>query len=366
MIGAIVWSPPYRGWTSPVAAKASSESEVELGFQVGQLLVSGVAGDELDEVTRQALRRGELAGIIIMPRNIAGKHQLAQLCRSVYLAVPTSDPPPIICVEQEGGVVSRLATVGVPDWGSAKYLTNLGEAGMQDYAKKVGEFMATVYANVDLAPVLDVATNMDSPLIGVRSYGRDPAIVGKLGLAAIDGLRAAGIEPVAKHFPGIGAASTETRRVEVSDADLRATHLPPFVAAFEQGLGALLLANTVYPSLDKSAPASRSRRVATDLLRNELHFAGVTIADASGLVGRDENVSVEDASVQALAAGADLLIDRRSYDNVRATLVELRRAAADGRVSREALKASADRVRAWRLKLRDPRRQRKLEVESGA
>jgi len=367
LVAAFVWSPPYRGWTSPMAAKASSEPEVELGYEVGQILVSGVAGDELDDATRQALRRGQLAGVIIKPRNIAGRQQLAQLCRSVYLAVPTTDPPPIICVEQEGGVISRLATVGVPDWGSVKYLTNLGETGMQDYAKKIGEFMATVYTNVDLAPVLDVATNTSSPLIGVRSFGRDPEVVGKLGCAVIAGLRAAGIEPVGKHFPGMGAASTETRLVEVSDADVRATHIAPFRAALEQGLGAVLLANTIYPSLDKSVPASRSKRVVTGLLRNELRFAGVAIADVAGLVGRDEkDVSPEDASVQAVAAGADLLIDSRSYENVRATLVELRRAAADGRVSREALKASVDRVRAWRSKLRDPRRERKLEVESGA
>jgi len=356
--GLLLWRPGRVGWEAEGLVKVPEGVE-PVRVQVGQLQICGLAGKELDEETRKALQDGRIAGIVLTERNVQDKSQVRTLCREIHLAVPAGDPPPILCVSQEGGEVSCLQGLGIPNWGPARYLVRSGEQSIQAYAQEVGQFMNGLFLNVNLAPVLDVRTNPDNAFIGSRSFSDDAEVVSRFGRAFVRGLADAKVAAVVKHFPGEGSCGSNPRRGRVTDdtttAELRSVHLKPFTDAWADGsVDAVMVAHVVYTSLDPQRTASRSPAVLTDLLRDELGFDGVIMPDDVTATGfPDEGMSVSQACIEALSAGADLLFDPRPYADAAAVQHDLRQAAAHGELSQDALAESVERVRAWRTTLYD-------------
>ena len=217
--------------------------------------------------------------------------------------------------------------------------------------------MAEAGITLDLAPCVDVNSNPANPVIGVRSFGADPALVARHGVAFVRGLRAAGVAACAKHFPGHGDTAVDSHLdlpVVAQPLDVvRARELVPFRAVIEAGVDAVMTSHVVVPALD-SAPATLSRRVLVDLLRDELGFAGTIVSDALDMKGVSGRRSIGDAAVQALAAGADLLClgaeqDEEVLDHVHACVVA---AVADGVINDVRLGEAA--ARASRLGVRRP------------
>lgn len=356
-LGSLLWRPPSVGWKG--RGSLAPEGVEPVRVSLGQLYVSGISGTDLDEETKDALVRGQLAGVVLTSRNIVDKDQVRRLCRTIAQAVPEGDPPPILCVEQEGGDVSRLSGLGVPDWGGAKYLKRHGADGIRGYATQMGQFLSGLYLNANLAPVLDVRVDPRNPLTETRSFGADPAEVAKLAGAFADGLRGAKVKPVGKYFPGRGAAtrSGDSARYTVSaDAEaLKQTHIAPFTELMKSGLDAVMVPHITYTAWDKSHPASRSAKVVTDLLRGQLGFQGVVWSeDISGKAFVDGETTIEDGAVEVLAAGVDIILDTRPWASASQTQIGLRRAAATGKLDQERLAAAVERVRAWRATLTDP------------
>jgi hypothetical protein len=203
---------------------------------------------------------------------------------------------------------------------------------------------------LDFAPVADVNSDPRNPVIGVRSFGADPALVGRHVAAFVDGLQAAGVAACAKHFPGHGDTTVDSHhalpRVEVDVETLRARELRPFRDAVAAGVRAVMTAHLVVPALDER-PATVSPRVLA-LLREDLGFDGAIVSDALEMQGLAATVGVVEGAVQALAAGVDALcVGHDLHEEAVAALVAgIAGAVEDGRLAEERLAEAAARTAA--------------------
>ena len=208
--------------------------------------------------------------------------------------------------------------------------------------------------DIDFAPVLDVYSNPANTVIGDRAFGSDPQRVAEFGCALAAGLRHTGVFPCGKHFPGHGATIIDSHDAlpydERDKATLETVDLVPFQAAIAQDIELIMTAHVVYPAFDPNQPASLSSIIMNDLLRRRLGFQGVIVSDDLEMGAIVRNSSVEAAAVQALNAGADMLLVCHSLDRARQAHTACLRALHDERLSEVGLQAAHDRVQ--RLKRR--------------
>ncbi len=195
------------------------------------------------------------------------------------------------------------------------------------------------------APVADVNNNPDNPVINIRSFGEDPALVARLSSAYVRGAREGAILSTAKHFPGHGDTSTDshlTLPVIASDLErLDRVELPPFEAIFKQGVDAVMVAHIAVPSVDPSGdPASVSRPIITGLIRERMKYRGLIVTDAMEMSGLDVAWSGE-AAVRAVLAGCDLVLLPK---DAKVAVREIARAVRDGRIAESQIDASVLRL----------------------
>jgi beta-N-acetylhexosaminidase len=302
--------------------------------------------------------RGGLAGVTVFGTNIFGQAQLGTLVAELRAATDE----PVIAIDEEGGDVTRIAHLtGSPYPGNAA----LGAVDDPDLTYSVyralGAGLAALGINLDLAPSVDVNTAADNPVIGTRSFGADTALVARHAAAAVLGLQAAGVAACAKHFPGHGSTSNDSHHVVAAvDGSLdlvRRRDLPPFIAAIDAGVRAIMPGHLRVPGLTGDLPASLSAAALTGLLRGELGFTGVIVSDALEMRAVSGPFGIAHAAVLAVAAGTDLLCfgrdqDEPTYVAVRDALVE---AVRTGQLPASRLEESAARVadlRAWVISAR--------------
>jgi len=277
----------------------------------GQLLVGGFAGTELPADYAAEVRRGHRAGAILFRRNVGDLPQVAALCRALAAATPESTPA-LVAIDQEGGRVSRLPEpfLRLPP------MRRLGELGDLELttaaAACVGRQLRTLGINMNFAPVMDVDSNPDNPVIGDRAFGRDPRTVMQHGVAFIRGLGSERVLACAKHFPGHGDTSVDSHielpRVTHDRERLMQVEVPPFRAASGAGVAAMMTAHVVYDALDDGVAATASRAICASLLRREIGFEGVLFSDDLEMGAIAKHHSMAEAAVQAVEAGCDVLL----------------------------------------------------------
>ncbi|MEB2312989.1 MAG: beta-N-acetylhexosaminidase [Sorangiineae bacterium] len=283
---------------------------LELEQLCGQLLVVGFPGTELPTELEDALRRGVRGGVILFKRNLPSLEVAHQLCSAATRAAP-AELPLFVGVDEEGGRVRRLPSPAL----ALPPMRQLGERGDRALVARAGELIGrglrALGFNLDFAPVLDVDNNPKNPIIGDRAFSRDPEEVARLAPAFVEGLRRQGVLGCGKHFPGHGDTAADSHlelpAVTRDEASLRAVELPPFRAAIEAGVAALMSAHVVYPALEPELPATLSHRICTELLRDELGFRGVLFSDdleMKALAG----LGPGEAAVRAIRAGCDALL----------------------------------------------------------
>jgi beta-glucosidase-like glycosyl hydrolase/CubicO group peptidase (beta-lactamase class C family) len=218
------------------------------------------------------------------------------------------------------------------------------------------------------APVLDVNSNPDNPVIAMRSFGGDPELVARLGTAFIQGAHAGGALTTGKHFPGHGDTSVDSHLgIPVVEADrprLDSLELVPFVRAIDEGVDAIMTAHVRMPRVlgPDSPPATLSSGMLTDLLRTELGFNGLVLTDALTMKAITDAYGIEEASVRAVEAGADVILSPRAVPEVVAAVVE---AVEKGRLTRTRLEVSARRILEMKARL-GLHRQRLVSLEEVA
>ncbi len=308
------------------------------------------AGPHLPSWVERDLADG-LGSLCLFGSNLDGDDDRATALVSRIHALA---PGCVVALDEEGGDVTRLdfargsATVGAAVLGAGDDV-EVTRAVMRD----LGRRLARVGVDLDLAPVLDVNSAADNPVIGSRSFGADPGLVARHGVAAVEGLAEAGVAACLKHFPGHGDTVTDSHVaapvVRADAAVLRSRELVPFAAAVAAGAAAVMTAHVVVPALDADGPASTSSAV-TALLRDGLGFDGVVVTDAldmAGVSGPQAHGSVEAAAVASLAAGADLLCLGADWERagVHAVVAAVVDAVVDGTLAPARLEEAAGRVR---------------------
>lgn len=279
---------------------------------VGQHILVDFSGTEVTPGLERLIRSGRVGGVILFRKNIASAAQVQSLCTELQrLAEDAGLPPLWISVDQEGGLVNQLLDVPLVPSAMA-----LGATGSPEEAAAAGRITGSVLRwvgiNTNHAPVLDVNTNPQNPIIGVRSFGEDPERVARLGCAYLRAMQSCGVLGTVKHFPGHGSTSVDSHValpvVEKDRAQLERCELVPFRAAFEAGAEALMTAHVLYPALDPDLPATLSPRILDGLLRRELGFSGLVFTDALGMRAVRDRWTLPEAAVAALRAGADVVL----------------------------------------------------------
>ncbi len=278
--------------------------------RVGQLIMAGFSGSTVPAEVGELSRAFGLGGVILFARNIEAPQQVAELAHDVQML--SDDLPLWVSVDQEGGRVARLRepfTIWPP-------MQTLGRCGDLTLATRFGEALArelsSVGISLDYAPVLDVNTNADNPVIGDRALSDDAVEVGRIGAAIIEGLQAGGVAACGKHFPGHGDTTVDSHQalpvVDHAPDRLREVELVPFRAAVASDVAMLMTAHVLYPALDDTHPATLSPEIVTGLLRQEIGFAGVIATDDMSMQAIVKDWTVEQATVAAVAAGCDLVL----------------------------------------------------------
>ncbi len=323
-----------------------------LARTVGLHLIVGFDGTAAPSGLVRSVAAGEVAGVILFARNVRSRAQVAALTRRLQAARPPGDPPLLVMLDQEGGLVKRLP--GPPDRSPAE-LGRIGDAALaRGEGLATGRSLAGVGVNVDLAPVVDVGRPGTAMAQLGRSYSSDPAAVSRLGSAFAAGLAAGGAQATAKHYPGLGLArgneDTGINRIGAPLGVLRAVDEAPFAALARAGIGLVMVSTARYPALDTS-PALFSRRIATDELRGRTGFAGVSITDDLDTPAAAALGPPAARALAATRAGLDLLLFAQSQGDGARARRALTAAVRARQLDRRALERSADRVLALRRRL---------------
>ncbi len=331
-----------------------------------QLLVVTVAGTDPDLVSAaeaasnladfgvrtpaEVARTFQPGGIVYFDTNVRSVAQVRRLSRGLHAASRAGGTPTLLFTDQEGGSVSRLPGRVATSQPAARDLEGDPEQGAAS-ARMVGTAMADMGLDVDFAPVADVDTVGGAGVIGDRAFGTSPGVVSRMVRAQTCGYHDGGVGVTLKHWPGHGSTSIDSHdalpTLALSRAAWRRDHLPPFAAGIGRGADLVMTGHLAYPRLDPSGrPATLSRTLTHGWLRERLGFDGVVVTDSlemAAIAGRGTSGEV---AVAALQAGADLLLMSPSPQG---STSGIREAVADGRLSRERLEASVQRV----LELKD-------------
>jgi beta-N-acetylhexosaminidase len=305
--------------------------------EVAQVFLLGFRGTDTGAAIFPRLRRFDLGGIVVVRENYTVPDQLAELGgQARTVAREAGHVPPWVLTAQDGAEFNWLP--GLPPSEAPADLDNADAAAAQ--ATQTAAMLRGLNVTGVLGPVVDVGSESGSPL-GARVYSDEPAEVAGYADAVVRAYRAKRLFGAAKHFPGLGAADQLTEigpaSVGLDLDDLRKRDLIPFRAAFEAGVPAVLLSSGLYAMNDFTRPASLDRSIATGLLRDDLGFAGVAIADDLADPAISTSYSVPDAAVMALRAGADLLFISGSPGDQQAAYTAVLRAVERGRLSRRRL-----------------------------
>jgi beta-N-acetylhexosaminidase len=297
---------------STVEARADALlSQMTLEQKVGQLFVVFFDGTEYADPLDRTIRELNVGGIILFEPNIGSLEDTATLINSAQRTAMQHGAliPLIVAVDHEGGLINRFGDklTWFPSNMALAATHSLDHARAE--ARVMAEELSTLGINMNLAPVMDVNSNPDNPVIGIRSFGSNPEDVARLGAAMIDAFQANGIIATAKHFPGHGDTSVDSHNVlPVIPHDrtrLDTVELVPFRAAIEADVDAIMTAHIALPEIE---PTPGLPATLTGLLREELGFNGLIATDSLGMGALDQTFGVTEASARAFQAGADLLM----------------------------------------------------------
>lgn len=335
----------------------------ELANQLQVVTVAGtapnrVSGDELAANTRRfgvrtpaaVARTFQPGGIVYFDRNVSTPQQVRTLSRGLHQASRRGGSPTLLFTDQEGGLVSRLPGPVATGQPAARDLGGDPSSG-RGSARRVGAAMAAMGLDADFAPVADVDTVGGGGVIGSRAFGTGPAVVTRMVRQQICGYHRGGVAVSLKHWPGHGSTSVDSHqalpRLSLPLAAWRSQHLRPFVAGARSGAEMVMTGHLAYDRLDPSGrPASLSPTMTRGWLRKRLGFTGVIVTDSLSMSAVASPGTAGRVAVQALRAGADLLLMSPSPG---AATAGIRAAVAAGRLTRERLERSALRV----LRLKD-------------
>ena len=330
--------------------------------KIGQLVMFGFSGTKtVSAEFAKIMEDYAIGNVILYGANISrddkdgGFDRCAELTADIRAHVVTGIPA-LISIDVEGGSVTRFR------WRNKILSADvLGSGNDAEAARVQFERIATalydVGINTDLAPVLDVAKSPSKTFLGQRIISSDEEVAARIGCACVEGLQMGGCLSVVKHCPGHGATTADSHNVtpvvKKTLAELEAYELAPFRQAVAAGVDGVMIAHILYPEIDPDNVASLSEILLTDLLRGEMGFEGVIMADDFRMTGLRSQCSLEQAGVRFILAGGDLILCGANHDYQRAILKGLTEAVEDGTISEERLNESVVRILTAKRKVTD-------------
>jgi beta-N-acetylhexosaminidase len=276
----------------------------------GQRLMVGFDGIEFNQDLEVLIGEKKVGGIILFTRNLRDPDQIKRLCLSIQqYALSCRQPPLFIAIDQEGGAVARLRK---------PFTRFAGNPAMKDrkdaktFARITAAELKALAINMNMAPVLDVAFDVDTSIMAKRSFGSDPEWVTNMGTTVIEHLQHNGIMSVAKHFPGIGRtildSHLEMPLLDIDADTLQATDVVPFAAAIDCGVAGMMLSHIFYPRLDPEWPASLSAKIARDWLRERMGYNGIILTDDLDMGAIKQRYDIETVVSRILLADIDMAL----------------------------------------------------------
>lgn len=319
--------------------------------KVGQLFILGATnpGSEPTEVERRRIQEFGYGGFIFSglkdPRQTASYiNQLQEWAEETRLGIPV-----FAASDMEWGASHQFTEIG-PEEGKptpVPFPMGLGATRNLKHAETAARITATearaMGLTMNFAPIADVNTNPNNPVIGVRSFGEESGLVSDMVAAQVSAYQKHGVIAAAKHFPGHGDTAQDSHTglpiVTYDRETLEEVHLAPFQAAIDAGVDSIMTAHVIVKALDPDLPATLSRKVLTDQLREEMGFDGVIITDSMGMEAISNKWGTEQAAVMAIKAGADIIlsVSHKSYEGI---LEALR----TGELSEERINESVKRI----------------------
>ena len=304
-------------------------------------ILPGFVGPTAPDWVRRRLAEG-LGGVVLYAWNVESAEQLRALTDDLR----SERADVIVAIDEEGGDVTRLEAATGSSYPGNAALGVVDDVGLSErVATSLGTELAATGVNLDFAPVADVNTNPQNPVIGIRSFGSDADLVSRHVAAFVCGMQSAGVAACAKHFPGHGDTSVDSHLALPVVDSLDPQAIRPFRAAVEAGVRSIMTAHIVVRSLGQ-IPATMNRTILHDLLRGELGYTGMVVTDALEMKAISATVGVEEGAVRSLAAGADALC--LGHDLFDESVVSVRDALVDavrtGLIAEQRLREAAGRV----------------------
>lgn len=322
--------------------------EMTLDEKIGQMLMVGVDGYTLDNNSRKMIEEYKVGGFIILGQNVQSTNQLLNLVNALKAANLKNKTPIFVSVDEEGGRVDRMPQE------LKRYPTNreVGQINNSNLSYNIGNVMAEELKsfgfNMNFAPVLDINSNPNNSVIGDRSFGSTSKIVSKLGVETMKGLQSGNVISVVKHFPGHGDTSVDSH-IELPTVPhdlnrLRNFEFIPFNEAIKNKADAVMVAHILLSKIDSTNPASFSKAVINDILRNQLNFNGVVITDDMAMGAIVKNYNIGEASVKSVVAGSDIILVSHNYENEVTVISSLKKAVENGIITKERIDESVYRI----------------------
>ena len=314
----------------------------DLERAVAKMFAVGFDGKTVTPSLAKLLDRG-VGAVALFSRNVESPQQVARLCFEIQ---KRAGRPILIAIDQEGGRVARLRKGFTP----IPSMRALGATGDEKLAHAIGRLLAeelkAVNIHMDFAPVMDVDSNPANPVIGDRSFGSDPTLVAKMGVALLRRLQGGGVAACAKHFPGHGDTSKDSHfdlpSLPHAMSRLENVELAPFKAAIEAGVAAIMTAHIVFEAIDRENPATLSQAALTTLLREKLNFDEVIFSDAMEMKAIADHFSVDEMVIRGANAGLDVLAICENPDLQNKAIDALISAMGAGKVDEDVI-ANANR-----------------------
>lgn len=333
------------------------EKAAQLFVVLPEALVDGVGCvTAAGEMTQNAINDIPVGGMIYMEKNLQSEEQVKTMLNNVQsYSMQRIGVPAFLCVDEEGGTVTRISGTGKFHVPSIESMLTIGQTQDIERAYEVGESMGQYLSqlgfNVDFAPVADVLSNPNNQVVKNRSFGSEPQMVSDMSFALWSGLRQNGIYGTYKHFPGHGATEGDTHAgysyTEKTLEELKSCELIPFWDGIDKGIAFVMVGHISVPNVTGDAtPASLSKQVITDLLREEMGYDGIVITDAFNMGAIVGQYSSAQAAVKTLQAGTDLILMPADFHSAYQGVLD---AVRNGELSEQRVDESLRRI--LRIKL---------------
>lgn len=321
--------------------------------KIGQMIVFGFDALSLNDHAIDMIKKYKAGNVILFARNIDTGEQLFQLNQNLQkLAIQTQGIPLFICIDQEGGMVTRIKNDGTFFPGAMTLSASHNIKNAYESGKRMGQELKAFGINMNLAPSLDINNNPNNPVIGVRSFGDSVDIVSQYGLENIRGLQE-NVIATAKHFPGHGDTSVDSHldlpKIDKSFEALEQEELRPFKSAIDQGVKAIMSSHINFPAITENGlPTTLSRKCLTDLLRKKLGFSGLIITDCMQMKAIQKGYTTKKGTLMAIKAGADLVCISHSKDLQMEAINYLLESLKNGTLSMDVIDDRVKRILAYK------------------